>query len=110
MLVIRFLITVLQWLVRPRSAAPSQSIVARVQIDVMSGARPALKVVRERDGSWEVSDGWSDVSAPDAAVRATLSHAALWDNSIADLRTMKPGTVARRPNPKGPWSVSSIYL
>jgi hypothetical protein len=109
MFIIKWMITVLRWLVRPSSmAAPGTAAV--VQTSVLSGARPALKVVRGLGGLWEISDGWSDTSAPGAAVTTTLSHAAMRDGSIASLQTMSYGTVARRAGIDAPWIISPLYV
>lgn len=114
LLLFRYLIEVIRGLLRhPRGGSgvtPTASLGALVQVSVLSGARAALEVVHDWDGSWTVSDGVSDLDMPGRAVAAHLSQAALWDNSIAGLATMQPGTVARRSDPTEAWRIFSLAI
>lgn len=114
-MLLKLLLTVVRWLVPGTpSSHHASSLVAHpafVQVSVMSGATPALQVVRHPAGYWLVSDGPADLDQfddPARAVRADLSHAALWDGSIAELATMSPGTVATRLGRRGNWTVSPL--
>jgi hypothetical protein len=104
---LKLLLAVVRWLF---PGSRSSSLVAHpafVQVSVMSGASPALQVVRDPAGYWLVSDGRADIEQfddPARAVRADLSHAALWDETVAALASMSPGTVATRHSPNREWN------
>jgi hypothetical protein len=81
---------------------------AVVQHTVLSGELPALEVVHAPDGSWLVGDGVNDPNLPGACVATHIAHAVATNSSIADLATMPPGRIARRPGPGQPWTISVL--
>lgn len=111
-MLLKLLLAVVRWLSPvPHRSAPLVAHPAFVQVRVMSGKSPALQVVRHSDGYWLVSDGAVDIERfddPERAVRADLSHAALWDGSIAQLASMSPGTVATRRSRNLEWTISPL--
>lgn len=112
LMLLRLLLAMVRWLL-PVSLRPSALVAhpAFVQVRVMSGASPALQVVRHPDGYWLVSDGAADIERfddPGRAVRADLSHAALWDGSIAQLAGMSPGSIATRLRQDLNWTISPL--
>jgi hypothetical protein len=114
LLLFRYLVEMFRGLLghprRNREATTTASRAAMVQVSVLSGARAALEVVHDWDGSWTVSDGMSDLDMPGQAVATHLSRAALWDDSITGLATMEPGRVARRSNSTEAWRISSLAI
>jgi hypothetical protein len=113
LLLFRYLVDMfrrLLWHSRGVPTAPAANLGALVQVSVLSGARAALEVVHDWDGTWTVSDGMSDLDMPGQAVTAHLSQAALWDDTIAGLATMEPGRVARRSDSTEAWQISSLAI
>lgn len=109
-MLLRYLFNVMRWLLPHSRRTGATNLGARVQVSVLSGARPALEVIHEWDGSWTVSDGVADLDMPGQSVATHLSRAAMWDESITGLSSMEPGRVARRSDPAQAWQISSLAI
>ena len=84
------------------------SLGAVVQRTVLSGEFPAREVVHAPDGSWLIGDGVHDPNLPDASIVTHIWHAISTNSSIADLATLPPGHIARRPGPGQPWTITVL--
>ena len=84
------------------------SLGAVVQRTVLSGEFPAREVVHAPDGSWLIGDGVHDPNLPDASIVTHIWHAISTNSSIADLATLPPGHIARRPGPRQPWTITVL--